>query len=367
MQQNSDLSPPVRWSLLSVSCVAALVLLLAAAIPTRAQDPSPAVQKAIADAKNYELEQEFPGAMDSLSAALKATRGQCVPCLDALARVQMKMEMFKESAATAAELARQSPTPQAKAQAEYRQGLALYEFYFSLVHQNDNDDLKKNGPGILKQAEAVLAHATADDAANEPVRMLHGRILAAQQHDTDASREFAACAATAGVPALECERARRFAGDVALARNELAPTFTARTIDGKSISLDSLAGKIVLIDFWATWCKYCIRDSDYVQSMLDSFDKDRFVLLEVSADKENSVWKHWVEENHAGGIQTRDENGDISGLFHVGGYPTYIVLDGDSTVRYRISGAQGDLKGQVRKLLAEQDGQKGKPQHTGSE
>jgi len=359
-----------RNNVLSTICGLTLLALFASALTTTAQELPAPVQKSLAEATRYEQDQEFPGAMDSLSTALKATKGQCVPCLDALARVQMKMEMFKESAATAAELAKQSPTPQAKAQAEYREGLALYELYFSLVHESkdgSDKDLKKNGPGILKQAEAVLAHATTEDATDEPVRMLHGHVLAALQHDADASREFTACAATAGVPAIECDRARRLAADVALARNELAPTFTAKTIDGKSVSLDSLGGKIVLIDFWATWCKYCIRDSDYVQSMLDSFDKDRFVLLEVSADKDAAAWKHWIKENRPGGIQTRDDTGDISGLFHVGSYPTYIILDGDSTVRFRISGAQGDLKGTVRKLLAEQDAKGGKTEHTGSE
>jgi peroxiredoxin len=143
-----------------------------------------------------------------------------------------------------------------------------------------------------------------------------------------------------------------FSKDVSLARGEPAPAFEIETMDGKKVSLDSLAGKVVLLDFWATWCGYCERDSDYVQSMLDTFDDGRFVLLEVSVDENEDLWRNYVKGKRLHGLQTRDEKKDVGALFHVTGYPTYIVIDGDGMVRQRAVGIEGDLKGTVRKLLA---------------
>jgi len=312
------------------------------------------VQHQLVEGEQYEQRQQLSAAADSYRAALKAAGGNCMSCLDALARVQLTMELYKDSAATAAQMAKQSPDVKAKAQAEYREGLALFQQYFA---QSDGrgaiDKDPKKAMAALRQADLVLQQGVADDPANEAARMLHGRVLAALKRDEDAEREFIACAAAPGASEQECTRALHFAKDVAAARDEPAPQFTLKTVDGKNISLDSLAGKVVLIDFWATWCKYCVRDSDYVQSMLDSFDKDKFVLLEVDVDETEAVWTNYLSDHRLHGVQTRDDKHEVTSLFHVGAYPTYVIVDGDGTVRLRATGIEGDLKGTVRKLLAD--------------
>ncbi len=148
----------------------------------------------------------------------------------------------------------------------------------------------------------------------------------------------------------------RLSHNVASAREEPAPAFQIDTMDGKSVSLDSLAGKVVLVDFWATWCTYCRRDSDYVQSMLDSFPDGRFVLLEVDVDENRDQWLNYVKGNRLQGLQTRDASKDMQSAFHVKGFPTYVIFDANGTVRLRATGIEGDLRGTVRKLLAEDTG-----------
>lgn len=343
----------LRWGL-AIGAFAVLALPLNAQIGAQnpAADLPEAAQKPFKDALQYEQRKQLSAAVDSLHSAQKAAGGHCLPCLDALARVQLKMELYKDSAGTAAQIAKEAATPAGKGAAEFRQGLALYQLYFA---QNEGrgaiDKNAKQATASLKQADAVLAQGETDDPSNEPLHMLHGRVLALLNRTEDADREFAACAAAPGVSPEECSRAQDFEKYIALARNEPAPAFTAHTMDGNPVSLDSLAGKVVLIDFWATWCKFCERDSDYVQSLLSSFPKDRFALLEVSVDEDEGAWKSWVKRNRLEGLQVHDDGGELGGLFHVSGYPTYIVLDGDGTVRFRISGAEGDLRGEVRKLL----------------
>jgi thiol-disulfide isomerase/thioredoxin len=328
-----------------------------AAMGVRAQVEVPAApvaaQAKLAEGAKYEERKQLSAAMDSYKQALKAGGSGCAACFDALARVEMNMEAYKDSADTAGQMAAHAPDAKAKAQAEFREGLALYRLYLAqTAGEGAISKDEKRAIVALKQAEPVLKQGEADDPGDEAMRMLHGRILAALKQDENASVEFAACAAAAGATKEECARALHFSKDVSLARGEPAPAFEIATMDGRKVSLDSLAGKVVLVDFWATWCTYCERDSDYVQSMLDSFDDGRFVLLEVSVDENEALWRNYVKSKRLHGVQTRDEEKNVGALFHVTGYPTYIVIDGDGMVRLRAVGIEGDLKGMVRKLLA---------------
>jgi peroxiredoxin len=333
----------------NLGAVCVLVVLAGA---LRAQTPD-AAQARLTEGAKYEANKQFPAAADSYRAALKAGGSGCVACLEALARVQLKMDDYKGSAATSAQLAAHAPDAKAKAQAEMREGLALYRLYFAqTVGIGDIPKDEKRALATLKQTEPILKQAETDDPANEELQMLHARVLAALKQDESASLEFAACAAAPGASKEECVRALHFSKDVSLARGEPAPAFELKTIDGKKVSLDSLAGKIVLVDFWATWCTFCERDSDYVQSMLDSFDDGRFVLLEVSVDENESQWRDYVDHHRLHGLQTLDSEKAVGDLFQVKGYPTYVVLDGDGIVRLRAVGIEGDLKGTVKRLLA---------------
>jgi thiol-disulfide isomerase/thioredoxin len=306
----------------------------------------------------YEKSQQWPAAADSYRAALKASGGKCVVCLAALERMQMKLEMYKDAAGSAARLAAMAAGPAEKSQAEALEGMAFYREYFAETggatgeKTKGDDKAGKKAEGALKQAEESLRAAVADAPSNEATRMLHGRMLAALRQDEQAQKEFEACAAAPGASAQECARAQKFAKNVALARGESAPAFEVKSMDGKTVSLDVLAGKVVLVDFWATWCTWCRRDSDYVQSMLDSFDSDKFVLLEVDVDDTEAPWLNYVKQERLHGVQVRDASNELRDKFHVKAFPTYVILDGDGVVQEREEGARGDLRGEVRKLLA---------------
>lgn len=335
-----------------VGMIAAAVLSQGIAQGPVAASVPEASQKAFAEGRQYEEREQLPAAVESYRAAVKAAGGGCVACLDAMARVQLNLGEYKESAATDAQVALWATDARAKAEAELREGMAYFEL--SLAEAEGQGAIEKNpkhAEASLRKAEEVLRQGSSDDPTDEAVRMGHARVLAAQKQDDDARREFVACAAMPGTSAAECSRALRFAKDVSLARGEPAPAFEARTMDGQKISLDSLAGKVVLVDFWATWCTFCKRDSDYVQSMLDSFDKDHFVLLEVDVDKSEDAWKDYVKEERLEGLQVYDEGHALQNLFHVTGYPTYVIIDGDGVVQLREAGAKGDLRGTVRHLL----------------
>jgi thiol-disulfide isomerase/thioredoxin len=347
---------------LSIGACVGLVW-LSVGVPARAQEmvdvpeatvPA-AAQHDFEQGRDYETRRQLSAAVDSYHAAMKAAGGACLPCLDAVVRTQMKMEAYKDAAGSAMELAKDAPDAKSKAAAEYREGMAWYQLYFAESEGEGGIDKNvRHAAEALKHADDALQRATADDATDETARMLYARVLAAEKRDEDASKEFAACAAMPGLSQKECERALRFSKDVGEARNEPAPKFNVTAIDGSKVTLDSLSGKVVLVDFWATWCPVCLRDSDYIQTMVDEFDPKKFVLLEVDAHEDEAKWKNYVEDHRLEGLETRDADGAVADAFHVGGYPTYVVLDGEGVMRLRAVGIEGDLKGEVRKLIEEQ-------------
>ncbi|HTV09270.1 MAG TPA: TlpA disulfide reductase family protein [Candidatus Aquilonibacter sp.] len=320
---------------------------------TELPDIPSAARDAYRQGLDAQSRQELDVALERFQFALKQD-AKCLDCMEAIANVQQAMGNDKAALSTASHMASSASTPKSKARADALTGHIYYDEYFA--YSNGEGAFDQN-PGkaqeALRRAETALNRAVQEDPTNEALAMLHAHLLAALKRDSEASAAFTACASMPGISPTECARAVRFSKNVDLARNEPAPPFQATTLDGKSVSLDSLSGKIVLLDFWGTWCPVCRRDSDYVQSLRDSFPTDRFVLLEIDSGDTHAALMHYLDENPLEGTQIQDDTNQLQTLFHVGVYPTYVILDADGSIRMRERGAIGDLRGEIRKLLAE--------------
>ena len=129
-----------------------------------AQDVPIAAQAKLAEGTKYEERKQLSAAMDSYKQALKAGGSGCAACFDALARVQMKMEAYKDSADTAGQMAAHASDAKAKAQAEVREGLALYRLYLAqTAGEGAISKDEKRAVVALKQAEPVLKQGETDD------------------------------------------------------------------------------------------------------------------------------------------------------------------------------------------------------------
>jgi len=332
--------------LLALVCLALFLTAL------HAQSSLPAAaQQSYQQGVDAEQQDELDVALDRFQAALRQAPDAPL-AYEAILRIQSKMDNDKAALATDAKMVATAPDPHTKAHAEML-GAEIYYREWSSYTTGGGAYPKdpKRADQALRKSEAALQRASADDPTDEPLRMLHAHVLAALHRDEDASREFVACSAIPGTSPTECTRALKLSRNAELGRLEPAPSFTATTMDGQPISLDALAGKVVLIDFWGSWCHFCVRDSGYVQSMLDSFDPASFVLLEVDENDPLDTWSAYVKAHRLQGVQVHDANRELQSLFHVTGFPTYIILDRDGLIHTRVSGAVGDLRGDIRKLV----------------
>lgn len=81
-----------------------------------------------------------------------------------------------------------------------------------------------------------------------------------------------------------------------------APDFTLTDINGKTVSLSDLKGKVVYLDFWATWCTSCLRQISNTTEMRRKFQGKDVVFVYVSADNTASEWKNYVKKHNITGI-----------------------------------------------------------------
>ena len=333
--------------ILALACLASLPAI-------HAQSTLPAAYQQGIEA---EQQDQLDIALDRFQTALRQSPNSPV-LYEAIIRVQSSMGDDKAALATDAKMLATADDAATKAHAEM---LAAEVYYRQWSAYTTGGGAYQKNPKraqqSLQKSEAALQRASADDPTDEPLRMLHAHVLAALHRDEDASREFQACAAIPGTSPTECTRALKLSQNADLGRLEPAPSFKATNMDGQPVSLDALAGKVVLIDFWGSWCHFCVRDSDYVQSMLDSFDPKSFVLLEVDEGDTPDAWSNYVKSKRMQGVQVQDANRQLQSLFHVSGFPTYIILDRDGLIHNRYSGAIGDLRGDIRQILKNQTAQ----------
>ncbi len=142
-------------------------------------------------------------------------------------------------------------------------------------------------------------------------------------------------------------------GSAGVARvGELAPPFTARTLDGAPVSLEAFRGRVVVLNFWATWCGPCrveMPEFERYQAQVG----DRVAILGVNMQEPPEVIAPFVRQYGLTFPILLDESGAISAPYRVTGLPTSVIVDRSGVIRERVVGpmTRDVLARRVERLL----------------
>ena len=311
-----------------------------------AQNSEDAFEAEIQKATDLLRLRKFEDALKSFKRANEMRGKQCAQCFYGMARSYFGLEAYKNVVESADKLiALAGSDKRYLVEAHNLKGIALQS---SAEGKNE----KK-----LQQAEAAFREGlSVDTQATLPVLHFNlGYVLMQLKRDPE------------GIAAMnkylelekktaEAERAARMIANPRRAREAYAPDFSFTSSEGEHITLEDLRGKVVVLDFWGTWCPPCVESIPSLRSLNKKFTKEpSFLLIGVSSDSDEETWKEFTTKEKMIWPQFLDQERQMQRAFNVRAFPTYIVIDHEGIIRFRSIGTSwersADLQDTIKKYL----------------
>jgi thiol-disulfide isomerase/thioredoxin len=327
--------------------VAVALLLAGIILPLWGQDKNEGpqdekAQKTYNEAMELLRHERIPDALDKFKKADKQDGGRCLACQRKMIKYGSELGEWKTAELAGEEMVAQAQGGDDAALAHYQFGTVLMseglsrhkDELFSRVHEEMTKALAAhdNFPSAIYLDGRALAHMKQDDAAKAQFER-----FVKMRPDDDPDRQ----------------RALRYISQPELARARMAPPFVVTTLDGHRVSMDSLKGKVVLLDFWATWCGPCREALPHMQKIAKKFEGEPLVVLSVSLDENEQKWKDFVAKNGMTWPQYLDGGftGPISRMFAVNAIPHTFTIDADGVLQDEQIG-DSSVEGKLKKLIS---------------
>ena len=131
-----------------------------------------------------------------------------------------------------------------------------------------------------------------------------------------------------------------------------APDFTLKGLDGQPVSLSQFRGKVVLLDFWASWCGPCIGNLPYLRKIKKKMAELPVVFVNLSLDSSDAAWRKAIDEYGIEGVHVRSgtSGSGATSAYNVRAIPAYFLVDPQGIIVERLSGVH-DPDAIVAKIL----------------
>ena len=129
-----------------------------------------------------------------------------------------------------------------------------------------------------------------------------------------------------------------------------APRFRAKTMSGEGFNNESVKGKVVLLEFWTTWCQYCHQEEPLIESINQEFADKGLIVLAIDVAESKKTVKKYLEQHPRACRIVLTEDTNLAAMYQANEYPIYVVIDRDGIITGEQRGAAGEKA--LRRLLA---------------
>ncbi len=131
--------------------------------------------------------------------------------------------------------------------------------------------------------------------------------------------------------------------------SEPAPRFRAKTLNGETFTNDSVKGKVVLLQFWTTWCPYCRGEQSLVDDIDREFADKGLIVLAVDVGESKKTVKNYLAQHPRSCRIVLNEDTNLAAMYAATSYPIYVLIDREGNVAGIQHGAGGESA--LRRLL----------------
>jgi thiol-disulfide isomerase/thioredoxin len=310
----------------------------------RAGQAKNAVAQAIADGELYESKKKNELALDAYHKADKLSHHTSGEAL-------LKIALIEKMAGLLSDAANDSKKAISAAGGDARLGNDARLMRATLLASMAN----KPTDSKLKEAEGELRNAISLEPSLAVAHFNLGMVLLKQERDADGLAEMKTFLTLPGATPSMTSEARKIIANPVRARTPFTPGFSFQTRENETISNTSLRGKVVLLDFWGTWCPPCRESVPMLKNLQKKYAARPFQLVSISSDDEEDVWRTFVQAQHMNWSEYLDSSSELQEAFKIDSFPTYIVVDKDGVIRFRQSGlaqdTQNELEDAINKTL----------------
>jgi len=301
---------------------------------------NPKFVEALKEAKQLEHSRQMAFAPDAYKKANKLAGGKCMECLQGMYVSSMKIGEYKDALGASVQMEALSTQPKDKSAAAVYRGQAV------LAQAGD-----KPKPAQLETAHAAFQEAITLNPKNANALFFDGKTLAQMGKIEEARADFKQCVSCVMPNDPARLRAEHFAENPELSTHKMAPPLAVTALDGSKFNLDAMGGRVVLIDFWATWCGPCNAELPHMQKIAKEFAGQPLVIISVSWDSDEAKWKDFIQKHEMTWVQYRDADHKLSEQFGIEGIPHYFTIDSDGVLTAEMMGSGSDVEGKLKKLI----------------
>jgi cytochrome c biogenesis protein CcmG, thiol:disulfide interchange protein DsbE len=123
-----------------------------------------------------------------------------------------------------------------------------------------------------------------------------------------------------------------------------APSFSVKTDSGRTITAADFGGRVLVLNFWASWCQPCIEEFGGLSKFAQDTAGDGVVVLAVSVDRSEKAYKRFIESTRPNFQTVRDAEADVPSSYGTFIFPETYIISKDGKVQRKIIGAIQDWK-----------------------